>query len=281
MKLISLKPNSATPSLGFVPRDHWRLARSSRHTPMQNHLLAALPAADYERLLPALELVPLRLGWAIYEAGGQLGYVYFPTNGIVSLLYVMENGASAGTAITGNEGCIGIASIMGEDSTPIRTIVRSAGCAYRLKAEVVKREFERSGPLQHLLLRYTQALLTQMAQTAACNRHHLLEQQLCRLLLLCLDRLSSNELTITQELIAYTLGVRREGVTVAAGKLQKDGLIDYRRGHITVMDRPKLEARVCECYAVVKKEFDRLLPALPRPGDTSAMRGHSALSGVH
>lgn len=280
MKLISLKPNPAIPSLGFVPRD-WRLAGSSRHTPMQNHLLAALPAADCERLLPALELVPLPLGWAIYEAGGQLGYVYFPTNGIVSLLYVMEDGASAGTAVTGNEGCMGIASILGGDSTPIRTIVQSAGYAYRLKAEVVKREFERSGPLQRLLLRYTQALLTQIAQTAACNRHHLLEQQLCRLLLLCLDRLSASELTMTQELIAYMLGVRREGVTEAAGKLQKDGLIDYRRGHIIMMDRPKLEARVCECYTVVKRELDRLLPAIPRPDDASAMRGHRVLSGVH
>ena len=279
MRLISLKPNSASPRLGFVPRD-WRFAGSSRHTPMQNHLLAALPAADYERLLPALELVPLRLGWAICEAGGQLGYVYFPTNGIVSLLYVMGNGASAETAITGNEGCIGIASIMGGDSTPIRTIVQSAGYAYRLEGEVVKREFERSGPLQHLLLRYMQALLTQIAQTAACNRHHLLEQQLCRLLLLCLDRLSSNELTMTQELIAYMLGVRREGVTEAAGKLQKDGLIDYRRGHITVIDRPKLEARVCECYAVVKREFDRLLPDVPQADAASAIFGRRALSTV-
>lgn len=279
MRLISVEPNSASQKLGFLPRN-WKLAGSSRHTPMQNHLLAALPAADYERLLPALELVPLRLGWAIYEAGGQLGYVYFPINGIVSLLHVMEDGASAQTAITGNEGCIGIASIMGGGSAPIRTIVQSAGFAYRLRAEIVKKEFERSGPLQHLLLRYTQALLTQIAQTAACNRHHLLEQQLCRLLLLCLDRVSSNELTMTQELIAYMLGVRREGVTAAAGKLHKDGLIDYRRGHITVLDRPELEARVCECYAVVKREIDRLLPAIPQPDDAFAVLGHRALSGA-
>jgi CRP-like cAMP-binding protein len=279
MRLISVNPNSLSPQLGFLPRD-WRLGVSSRHIPMQNHLLAALPAADYERLLPALELVPLRLGWAIYEAGGRLGYVYFPTNGIVSLLYVMENGASAGTAITGSEGCIGIASIMGGDSTPIRTIVQSAGFAYRLKAEVVKKEFERGGPLQHLLLRYTQALLTQIAQTAACNRHHLLEQQLCRLLLLCLDRLSSSELTMTQELIAYMLGVRREGVTAAASKLQKDGLIDYRRGHITVIDRPKLETRVCECYAVVKRELERLLPATTQADAPATICGRRALSTV-
>jgi CRP-like cAMP-binding protein len=280
MRLISVNPNSASPKLGFLPRD-WRLAGCSRHTPMQNYLLAALPAADYERLLPALELVPLRLGWAIYEAGGRLGYVYFPTNGIASLLHVLENGASAATAITGNEGCIGIASILGGDSTPIRTIVQSAGFAYRLKAEVVKREFERCGPLQRLLLHYTQALLTQIAQTAACNRHHVLEQQLCRLLLLCLDRLSSSELTMTQELIAYMLGVRREGVTAAASKLQKDGLIDYRRGHITVIDRPKLETRVCECYAVVKRELDRLLPATPQIAAASAICERRALSTVN
>jgi len=234
---------------------------SGRHTPSQNHLLAALPASDYERLLPELELVPLRLGSAVYESGGHLGYLYFPTDSIVSLLYVMENGASAEIAVTGNDGLVGIALFMGGESTPNRAVVQSAGYAYRLKAAVMKKEFERGGPLQHLLLRYTQALITQMAQTAVCNRHHSVEQQLCRWLLLSLDRLSSNELSMTQELIANMLGVRREGVTEAAGHLQAAGLIHYSRGHITVLDRPKLEKQVCECYAVVKREMERLLPA--------------------
>jgi len=238
-----------------------KLDVSGRHTPKQNHLLAALSAADYERLLPELELIPLPLGWAVYESGGHLGYLYFPTNSIVSLLYVMEDGASAEIAVTGNDGLIGVALFMGGESTPSRAVVQSAGYAYRLKAAVLKREFERGGELQHLLLRYTQALITQMAQTAVCNRHHSVEQQLCRWLLLSLDRLPSNELTMTQELIANMLGVRREGVTEAAGHLQAAGLIHYSRGRITVLDRPKLEKRVCECYAVVKKEMDRLLPA--------------------
>jgi CRP-like cAMP-binding protein len=237
-----------------------KLAASGRHSPKQNHLLAALPATDYERLLPDMELVPLPLGWPVYESGGHLGYVYFPTTSIVSLLYVMESGASAEIAITGNDGLVGIALFMGGESTPNRAVVQSAGYGYRLKAAVLKREFELGGTLQHLALRYTQALITQMAQTAVCNRHHSVEQQLCRWLLLSLDRLASNELTMTQELIANMLGVRREGVTESAGKLQADGLIHYSRGHITVLDRPKLEQRVCECYAVVKKEFDRLLP---------------------
>ena len=235
-------------------------AVSGRHSPRQNHLLAALPAADYERLLPELELVPLPLGWAVYEAGGKLGYVYFPTNSIISLLYVMEDGASAEIAVSGNEGLVGIALFMGGESTPSRAVVQSAGYGYRLKAPALKREFEQGGTLQHLALRYTQALITQMAQTAVCNRHHSVEQQLCRWLLLSLDRLPSNELTMTQELIANMLGVRREGVTEAAGHLQAAGLIHYSRGHIAVLDRPKMEARVCECYAVVKKEYDRLLP---------------------
>ena len=235
------------------------MVMSSQHTPRQNHLLAALPAADYERLLLHLELVLLPLGWAVYEAGGAQGYVYFPTTSIVSLLFVMENGASAEIAVTGNDGLVGIALFMGGETTPSRAVVQSAGHGYRLKASVLKREFERGGPLQNLLLRYTQALITQMAQTAVCNRHHAVEQQLCRWLLLSLDRLPSNELRMTQELIANMLGVRREGVTEAAGNLQKAGLIRYNRGHITVLDRPKLEARVCECYAVVKKEYDRLL----------------------
>jgi CRP-like cAMP-binding protein len=233
---------------------------SSLHSPKQNHILAALPAEDYARLLPDLELVPVPLGWAVHESGGQMGYVYFPTTSIVSLLYVMEDGASAEIAIVGNEGLVGIALFMGGETTPSRAVVQSAGDAYRLKSAVLKNEFERGGTLQHLLLRYTQAMITQMAQTAVCNRHHSLEQQLCRWLLLSLDRLSSNVLTMTQELIANMLGVRREGVTEAAGTLQAEGLIHYSRGKITVLDRPKLEQRVCECYAVVKKEFDRLLP---------------------
>jgi CRP-like cAMP-binding protein len=222
-------------------------------------LLAALPVADYERMLPSLELVPLPLGWVVYEAGREQGYVHFPTTSIVSLLYVMEDGASAEIAVVGKDGVVGIALFMGGETTPSRAVVQSAGHGYRLRAAVLKREFERGGPLQNLLLRYTQALITQMAQTAVCNRHHAVEQQLCRWLLLSLDRLSSNQLTMTQELIANMLGVRREGVTEAAGKLQKAGLIHYSRGRITVLDRPKLEARVCECYAVVKKETDRLL----------------------
>jgi CRP-like cAMP-binding protein len=232
----------------------------SPHTPKQNHVLAALPADDYTRLLPDLELIPMPLGWALYESGGQMGYLYFPTTSIVSLLYVMQSGASAEIAITGNCGLVGISLFMGGESTPSRAVVQSAGNGYRLKASVLKREFALGGHLQHLALRYTQALITQMAQTAVCNRHHSVDQQLCRWLLLSLDRLPGNELIMTQELIANMLGVRREGVTGAAGKLHADGLIDYRRGHIKVLDRAKLEKRVCECYAVVKKEYDRLLP---------------------
>ena len=204
--------------------------------------------------------MPLPLGWAVYEAGGHLGYVYFPTTCIVSLLYVTVNGASAEIAITGNDGLVGISLFMGGETTPSRAVVQSAGYAYRLKAHILKAEFVRGGALQHLALRYTQALITQMSQTAVCNRHHTVEQQLCRWLLLSLDRLSSNELMMTQELIANMLGVRRGGVTEAAGRLQAAGLIHYSRGHITVLDRPRLEAWVCECYAVVKKEMDRLLP---------------------
>ena len=233
---------------------------SSPHSPKQNHLLDALPAADYARLLPHLELVPMPLGWAVYEAGGQMRYLYFPTTCIVSLLYVLENGASAEIAITGNEGLVGISLFMGGESTPSRAVVQSKGNGYRLRASVLKTEFALGGRLQYLALRYTQALITQMAQTAVCNRHHTLDQQLCRWLLLSLDRLPGNELLMTQELISNMLGVRREGVTAAAGKLQADGLVKYSRGHIVVLDRPKLEKRVCECYAVVKKEFDRLLP---------------------
>jgi CRP-like cAMP-binding protein len=240
----------------------------SLHHPEQNRLLAALPLADYERLLPHLELIPLPLGWVVYESGRDQGYVYFPTTSIVSMLYVMEDGSSAEIAVVGNDGLVGIALFMGGETTPSRALVQSSGHGYRLKAAYLKKEFERGGELQHLLLRYTQALITQMAQTAVCNRHHSLEQQLCRWLLLSLDRLTTAELKMTQELIANMLGVRREGVTEAAGKLQKNGLIHYSRGHITVLDRPALETRVCECYAVVKKEMDRLLPQ-PRPAHGS------------
>src|SRR6476619_2609483 len=228
--------------------------------PRQNHLLAALPAGDYERLVPHLELIPLKLGEVLYEPGVQLRYVYFPTTSIVSLLYVMEDGASAEIAIVGNEGILGISLFMGGETTPSRAVVQSAGYGYRLKAQLLKSEFGRFGPTMHLLLRYTQALITQMAQTAVCNRHHSVDQQLCRWLLLSLDRLPSNELSMTQELIANMLGVRREGVTEAARKLQDASLIRYRRGKITVLDRPGLEARSCACYKVVKTEFDRLLP---------------------
>jgi CRP-like cAMP-binding protein len=223
-------------------------------------LLAALPEADFARLQPSLELVPMPLGHVLYESGNHLLHVYFPTNCIVSLLYVMEDGHSAEIAVVGNEGIVGVALFMGGETTPSRGIVQSAGEAYRLPGRVLKNEFLRSGPLQHLLLRYTQALLTQMAQTAACNRHHSVDQQLCRWLLLSLDRLSTDELVMTQELIANMLGVRREGVTESAGKLQKLGLIHYSRGRIKVLDRPGLELQACECYRVVKKEFDRLLP---------------------
>jgi CRP-like cAMP-binding protein len=233
---------------------------SSPHSPLQNHILAALPGEDYEVLVPHLELTAMPLGWAVYESGGRLGYVYFPTTSIVSLLYVMENGASAEIAITGNEGLIGIALFMGGESTPNRAVVQSAGSGYRLKSSVLQEEFALGGELQRLALRFTQALITQMSQTAVCNRHHTLEQQLCRWLLLSLDRLPGNEVLMTQELIANMLGVRREGVTEAAGRLQKDKVILYSRGRIQVLDRSRLESRVCECYRVVKKEYERLLP---------------------
>jgi CRP-like cAMP-binding protein len=230
------------------------------HSPSQNHLLNALPAEDFKRIAAHLELVPLKLGDILYEPGVKLRYVYFPTTAIVSLLYVMEDGASAEIAIVGNEGILGISLFMGGETTPSRAVVQSAGYGYRLRAQLLKDEFGRFGPFLRLLLRYTQALITQMAQTAVCNRHHSVDQQLCRWLLLSLDRLASRELIMTQELIAAMLGVRREGVTEAAGKLQDAGLIHYRRGKITVVDRPRLEARSCECYQVVKTEFDRLLP---------------------
>src|SRR5260370_3547165 len=237
-----------------------KLAACATTTPTRNHLLAGWPGGDCERLGRDVERVPLPLGMAVYESGGKLDCVYFPTDCIVSLLYVMKSGASAEIAVVGYEGLVGVALFMGGESTPSRAVVQSAGYAYRLPSKILKREFEHSGPLQHLLLRYTQALITQMAQTALCNRHHSVEQQLARWLLLSLDRLPANELPMTQELIANMLGVRREGVTEAAGKLQTAGLIQYNRGHIMVLDRPGLEDRVCECYAVVKRETDRLLP---------------------
>jgi CRP-like cAMP-binding protein len=226
----------------------------------QNHLLAALPISVQERWLPQLEFVQMPLGEVMYEAGATLSHVYFPTSSIVSLLYVMEDGASAEIAVVGNEGIVGISLFMGGESTPSRAVVQSAGYGFRLKSAILKDEFNHAGPVLHLLLRYTQALITQMAQTAVCNRHHSLDQQLCRWLLLSLDRLSGDELLMTQELIANMLGVRREGVTEGAMKLQHAGLIRYARGRISVLDRAGLEKRTCECYAVVKKEYDRLLP---------------------
>jgi CRP-like cAMP-binding protein len=232
-------------------------------TQKQNHLLAALSADEYARLLPHLEFIKMPLAWVLYESGSRMSYVYFPTTSIVSLLYVMETGASAEIAITGNEGLVGVSLFMGGESTPSRAVVQSAGSGYRLKASILKREFALFGQFAHLALRYTQALITQMAQTAVCNRHHTVQQQLARWLLLSLDRLPDNKLAMTQELIADMLGVRREGVTEGALKLQQSGLIRYTRGHITVLDRTGLEKRSCECYMVVKKEYDRLLPDEP------------------
>ncbi len=235
--------------------------QKDKTTPRQNHLLAALPELEFHRWLPQLEWVDMPLGHVLYESGKTLDHVYFPTTSIVSLLYVMENGASAEIAVVGNEGLVGVSLFMGGGSTPSRAVVQSAGQGFRLSAQDMKEEFDRAGPVLQLLLRYTQALITQMAQTAVCNRHHSLDQQLCRWLLLSLDRLPGNELVMTQELIANMLGVRREGVTEGALKLQDAGLIQYTRGRITVLDRPGLAQRTCECYAVVKKEYDRLLPA--------------------
>ena len=236
---------------------------ATSHKPQHNHLLAALPRDDFARIAPNLSLVELKLGDVLYESGGKLDHVYFPTDSIVSLLYVMEDGASAEIAVVGNEGILGISLFMGGETTPSRAVVQSQGVGYRLPAQQLKQEFNRSGSLMRLLLRYTQALITQMSQTAVCNRHHSVDQQLCRWLLLSLDRLSSNELTMTQELIADMLGVRREGVTEAAGKLRRAGIIEYSRGRIKVLDRQKLERHVCECYAVVKSEVDRLLSDIP------------------
>jgi len=237
---------------------------SGQPSQIDNHLLAALPAEALAHISPHLVLVDMPLGKVLYESGGALSHVYFPTTSIVSLLYVMEDGSSAEIAIVGNDGLIGIALFMGGETTPSRAIVQSAGHAYRLDARILKDEFRRGGSMQRLLLRYTQALITQMAQTAVCNRHHSIDQQLCRWLLLSLDRLPSSELKMTQELIANMLGVRRSGVTEAALKLQDAGLIRYNYGHVEVLDRSGLEKRVCECYGVVRREFDRLLPDLKR-----------------
>jgi len=231
----------------------------SPHSPSQNHLLAALPTAEFERLAAHLELVPMPLGEILYEPGGQLQHAFFPTTSIVSLHYVMASGASAEAAGVGNEGVVGISLFMGGDTTPSSAVVQTAGHGYRLESRLLKQEFQRGGLMQRLLLRYTQALITQVSQTAVCNRHHSVEQQLCRWLLLTLDRVSSRELVMTQELVASMLGVRREGITDAAGRLQHAGFIRYRRGHISVLQRSGLEARTCECYAVVKKEIGRLL----------------------
>lgn len=237
------------------------------HATTQNHLLAALPLTEYGRLEAGLELVRMPLGEVLSESGGRMHHAYFPTTCIVSLLYVLEDGASAEIGVVGNEGIVGISLFMGGDTTPSRAVVRSAGYAYRLDAGLLQREFNLAGAAMRLLLRYTQSLMTQMTQTAVCNRHHSVEQQLCRALLLSLDRMAGNSLTMTQELIARILGVRREGVTEAAGKLQRAGLIRYSRGHIDVLDRDGLESSVCECYGVVKREYARLMPDIPRqPG---------------
>jgi CRP-like cAMP-binding protein len=232
---------------------------SSKQDPNQNHLLAALLDAEYDRISPHLELVPMKLGDVLVESGDKLQYVYFPTTSIISLHYLLENGGSSEIAGVGNEGVLGVTLFMGGDSTPSRAVVQTSGFGYRMPAHLLMEEFNRAGPVMRLMLRYTQALLTQMSQTAVCNRHHTVEQQLCRWLLLTLDRLGPKELTMTQELIANMLGVRREGVTEAAGRLQGYGYISYRRGHITVLSRKGLEQDVCECYQVVKKEFARLL----------------------
>jgi CRP-like cAMP-binding protein len=234
------------------------------HSTTQNHLLAAFPSAEYERIAPALELVPMPLGMVLSESGGRMQHLFFPTTCIVSLLYVLEDGSSAEIGVVGNEGVVGVSLFLGGQTTPSRAVVRSAGHGYRIAVGQLLREFDLGGPVMRLLLRYTQALITQMTQTAVCNRHHTLEQQLCRCLLLSLDRITGPSLTMTQELIASLLGVRREGVTEAAGNLQREGLIQYRRGHIEVLDRAGLEQAVCECYAVAKVEFDRLMCDVPR-----------------
>lgn len=248
-------------------------AISPKHTPRQNDILAALPPEDYARVLPALEPVPLALGWIVHGSGDPQDYLYFVTEGIISRMFVTENGASAGFAVTGREGVIGIATFLGGSSTPNQAVVTSPGYAYRLKADLLMNEFEEHFPLRHWLLRYTLALISRAGQIAACTRHQPLEQQLCRWILECLDRLPSDELVMTQEVMASMLGVRRESVTQAARNLQKAGLIDYRRGHITVVDRRRLEAHACECFRVIKLEYDRLL----HPEYTS---GYAGTEGV-
>jgi CRP-like cAMP-binding protein len=243
---------------------------ASTHSPLQNHLLGALCGADFERLRPHLELVPMRLGEVLYQPGTRMPYAYFPTTAIASLHYVIESGASAESAGVGNEGVVGISLFMGGHSTPSSAVVQTAGHGYRLRSTVLKQEFDRAGALQVLFLRYAQALMSQMFHTAACNRHHSIEQQLCRWLLQTIDRMRTSELVMTQELIARMLGVRREGITEAAGRLQQAGCLHYRRGHITVVDRDRLEARACECYAVLRKELRRLLPQTPARRETVA-----------
>lgn len=268
-KLSSMKP--PLPPAGTDPR--------------LNHLLGNLPEETYERLSPSLEIVPMPLGHVLYESGDKLHYAYFPMTSMVSLHYVAENGDSSEVAVVGNDGLIGVSLFMGGGTMPNRAVVQSAGCGCRLRERFFMEEFNRfggrrSGALHHLLLRYTQALIIQMAQTAVCNRHHCVEQQLCRWLLLTLDRLPGNQLAMTQELIANNLGVRREGITEAARKLQRAGLIDYHRGHITVLDRPHLEARVCECYRVVKSEYDRLLPFSACDGFAQTQPYHACAGGL-
>jgi CRP-like cAMP-binding protein len=251
----SFRPSPGT-RLAFGDRNY---SLPAQHTPTQNHLLAALPQPDYERLLPDLEPFPLPLGWAVHDAGDREKYLYFLTAGIVSRFYMTASGASADFAVTGNEGVIGVASFLGGGSTPCQAVVLSAGYSYRLRTDRLQHEFEHDGPLPRLLLRYTQALIAQIGLISACKRHHTLDQRFCRWILSCLDRLPTNELALTQELIADMLGVRREGVTAVAGKLQKAGVIHYSHGHITVLDRSRLETRTCECYAILKREYDRLL----------------------
>ena len=257
---LSARPQTASVRPPLAP-PHLSLLRAQAPDPLRNHLLAALPEAELQRWLPELEWVNLPLGQVLNEPGRALSHVYFPATAIVSLLYLTESGATAEIAVVGREGIVGISLFMGGEFTPNQAVVQSAGYGFRLKASAIKEAFNRSGPVMHLLLRYTQALITQVAQTAVCNRHHCLDQQLCRLLLLSLDRLQGSELVMTQELIANMLGVRREGVTEAALKLQSSGVIRYARGHIHVLDRDGLERRTCECYGVVKREYDRLLPA--------------------
>jgi CRP-like cAMP-binding protein len=253
---------------------------TTAHSPTQNHLLAALPDEEFARLAPHLELVPMQLGGSLHESGGRLQHVHFPTTAIVSLLQSLESGVSAEVAGVGNEGLVGVALFMGGETSPTSAVVQTAGHGYRLDGKVLREEFDRAGPVYRLLLRYTQALVTQIFQSGACNRHHSIEQQLCRWLLLTLDRMPSSELIMTQELIAGALGVRREGITEAAGRLQGAGFIGYRRGHISVFDRAGLEARSCECYAVVKTEFARLLSDVRHPRIPSALLRERPAAGV-